>query len=288
MIEKKIIAGDGLELALRDYRIENPKGIFHIIHGASEHKKRYDEFCKFLASSGYAAVISDTRGHGESINNSYPIGHVDSLDQIIGDMKIIRKYIEDEYPGVPVILFGHSFGSMISRKLIQDYDDAYTTLILSGAPNYVGIIKLGLGISKLITAFTGGSSFNKIITGLNKVGHDDSWLSYNELNKQEYAKDPLCGFKYTNNGNITMFTAVDEIHNTNAYKFKNPDLRILFISGIDDPITGGKNGLNDSIESLKKVGYSEIVNIVYPNMKHEILNEDNRIDVYKDIIEFLS
>ena len=99
MIEKKIIAGDGLELALRDYRIENPKGIFHIIHGASEHKKRYDEFCKFLASSGYAAVISDTRGHGESINNSYPIGHVDSLDQIIGDMKIIRKYIEDEYPG---------------------------------------------------------------------------------------------------------------------------------------------------------------------------------------------
>lgn len=288
MIEKKILASDGLELALRDYRIENPKGVFHIVHGASEHKNRYDEFCKQMASFGYAAVISDTRGHGESINNSYPIGHVESLNQIIGDMNLVRKYIELEYPKVPIILFGHSFGSLISRKLIQDNDDAYKALILSGAPNYIGIVKLGLGIAKFITSLTGSASYNKIITGLNKVGHDDSWLSYNEKNKQEYAKDPLCGFKYTNSGNITMFTAVDELHNIEGYKFKNPNLRILFLSGVDDPITGGMKGLNDSIESLKKVGYREIKSIVYKNMKHEILNEDDRMDVYKDIIEFLA
>lgn len=287
MIEKRILAEDGLELAIRDYTIENPKGVFHIIHGASEHKNRYDEFCNFLVSSGYAAVISDTRGHGKSINNSYPIGHVDSLDQIIGDMVAVRKYIGEEYPDVPVILFGHSFGTLISRKLIQDYDDMYTTLILSGAPNYVGIVKLGLGISKFITSITGGSSFNKIITGLNKVGHDDTWLSYNEKNKEEYGRDPLCGFKYTNNGNITMFTAVDELHNIEGYKFKNPNLRILFLSGVDDPIIGGESGLNDSIESLKKVGYSGIKSIVYPNMKHEILNEDDKELVFKDILEFI-
>lgn len=288
MIEKKILASDGLELALRDYRIENPKGVFHIVHGASEHKNRYDEFCKQMASFGYAAVISDTRGHGESINNSYPIGHVESLNQIIGDMNLVRKYIELEYPKVPIILFGHSFGSLISRKLIQDNDDAYKALILSGAPNYIGIVKLGLGIAKFITSLTGSASYNKIITGLNKVGHDDSWLSYNEKNKREYAKDPLCGFKYTNSGNITMFTAVDELHNIEGYKLKNPNLRILFLSGVDDPITGGMKGLNDSIESLKKVGYREIKSIVYKNMKHEILNEDDRMDVYKDIIEFLA
>lgn len=287
MIEKKIAAYDGLMLSLREYSVSNPKGVFHLIHGASEHKNRYDDFCEFLVEHGYSAVIADNRGHGESINNSYPIGHMDSLDQVVKDVQTIRSYIEEEYPGIPVILFGHSFGTMIARKFIQEHDEQYTHLILSGAPNYVNIIKIGVGIAKMVVSSSGGLGFSRVLTSLNKVGHDDDWLCYDEETLMDYRNDPLCGFKYTNGGNYTMFKSVEELHNYDGYKVKNPELKILFVSGIDDPIIGGTKGLQDSIDSLKKVGYRNIDSILYQNMKHEILKEKEKQQVYDDILSFV-
>ena len=58
---------------------------------------------------------------------------------------------------------------------------------------------------------------------------------------------------------------------------------VLSVSGALDPITGGKEGLESSIGYLKKQGCTSIKNIVYPNMKHEVLNEENKLDVYHDI-----
>ena len=63
---------DGLPLSV--LRIESNevrpiKGIVQIAHGMCEHKERYVDFMKFLASKGYITVIHDHRGHGESVRS---------------------------------------------------------------------------------------------------------------------------------------------------------------------------------------------------------------------------
>ena len=78
------------------------------------------------------------------------------------------------------------------------------------------------------------------------------------------------------------------MHKFKNFRCKNPGLPIISVTGEEDPVTGGEKGLKDSIDSLRKVGYTNIRHIVYKGMKHEVLNEDNREIVYQDILNFLN
>lgn len=287
MIETTLTAHDGLELAVAIFEAEETKALVQIIHGAKEHKKRYYNFCEFLRGNGLTVVISDNRGHGESINGSYPLGYMDGYEEIIDDQIMISKHVKGLFPDKDLYLFGHSLGSIFARIYLQEHDDEIKKLVLSGTPYYVPIVKLGIMIGQLITLLSGKQSYNKLLNTLAVNNKDDSWISASQSNLERYRNDPLCQYDYRNEANVTVFRADYELHQFKKFKCKNGDLHILNITGAGDPITGGEKGLQDSIESLKKVGYDDITNIVYPNMKHEILNEDNNEVVYHDILEFL-
>ena len=105
---------------------------------------------------------------------------------------------------------------------------------------------------------------------------------------EAYRNDRLCsGYKYTNSANVTVIEGVAQLHDYNKYQCRNPDLKILSISGEEDPVTKGEEGLEDSMESLRKIGYKNITKIVYPKMKHEVLNEIGKEKVYEDVKNFL-
>ena len=98
--------------------------------------------------------------------------------------------------------------------------------------------------------------------------------------------DELCGVPFTDAGNRDLFTMVSHLHH--PFIAKNPSLPILFISGEDDPCTGGTLGLVDSISTLQKNGYANIENITFPKMRHEILNEKENHLVIEEIIKFIN
>ncbi|HBA98049.1 MAG TPA: hypothetical protein DCZ23_08070, partial [Lachnospiraceae bacterium] len=75
---------------------------------------------------------------------------------------------------------------------------------------------------------------------------------------------------------------------TRRYKNVNKKLPILAIRGEDDPSTGFEKGSRASINTLKAAGFKNIRHIKYPDMRHEILNETGRRNVYKDILNFLN
>ena len=103
-----------------------------------------------------------------------------------------------------------------------------------------------------------------------------------------YRKDPLCtGYKYTNRAVLTVWEADRDLKNYKGYECKNPELPILSITGVDDPVTGFEKGLQDSVKNLRRVGYKDIRTIVYPKMKHEVLNEEGKDRVYADALSFL-
>lgn len=285
--EFKLSSTDGLLLACTLFPCENPKGVIQMIHGAKEHKERYYDFCTFLQNNGYAVLVSDNRGHGASLNERYTLGYMDGLDLLIEDQRVITAYIKERYPDVPLHMFGHSFGSLITRKYMQKFDDELTSVMMSGTANYVKIVKPGMAYGTLMMKFSGERGHHPFLMDLGDKD-DDSWLAYNPKVQEIYRKDPLCaGYKYTNRAVLTVWEADKELKHYKAYECNNPELPILSITGVDDPVTGFEKGLRDSVNNLKKVGYTDIRTIVYPDMKHEVLNEIGNEKVYEDVLSFL-
>lgn len=286
--EFTISATDGLLLACALFPCENPKGVIQMIHGAKEHKERYYEFCSFLQKNGYAVLISDTRGHGASLNEKYTLGYMDGLAILIEDQRQVTAYLRERYPGVSLHLFGHSFGSLIARKYMQKFDDELSSVIMSGTANYVKVVKPGMAYGKFLMRFDGERGHHSFMMKLGDKD-DDSWLAYNPKVQEVYRKDPLCtGYKYTNRAVLTVWEADRELKNYKGYECKNPKLPVLSITGVDDPVTGFEKGLWDSVRNLKRVGYEEVRTIVYPDMKHEVLNEIGKRKVYEDVLSFLN
>ena len=286
----KILATDGLELSCLYEKAENPKAICQIMHGMIEHKERYVELIEALTKNGITTIISDMRGHGESINEKYPLGMVGSIEQLVSDQYEVTKYLKKHNPNMPMYVFSHSMGTLISRAYIESHDEEIERLILSGTVCYQPGVELGIFISKLKSLTEKGKrGYSKLLWAMsNNASFDPSldWLSYNEENIKNYAADPLCSFKFTNYSNYVLFTLNKNLHKKKRYQCKNPTLRIFSISGEDDRTTGGEKGIKDTLKSLLLVGYIDMKYKTYPNMKHEILMEENHQVVIDDILKF--
>lgn len=259
-----------------------------IIHGALEHKERYYPFIQYLNQSGYSVIISDTRGHGASVNQEYPPGYMNGVQEIVSDQLCLTRWIQSKCPGLPIVLFGHSLGSCFARCYLQEHDHEIVGLVMSGTANYIPAVPLGLVIGRICTFFSGKHSYSRILHMLD--GGDkaaDSWISYNKENLIALASDPLYIPRFQNGGTLTVFSADRQLKMFYKYRCQNPELKILLVSGEDDPVTGGEKGIADTVATLQKIGYNDIQIKVYSHMKHEVLNEKDNERVFRDIIYFL-
>ncbi len=287
MNEFSINTFDNLKLSMASADINNPKAVVQIVHGLKEHKKRYYDFAAYLKDNGYAVFMSDNRGHGYSINDDYPLGYMADIHLLVKDQYEITKYIKSKYENTPLYMLGHSYGSMIARTYLQNYDAEISKLILSGTVAYNMFVNIGLLLGKIINTLKGEKSSSIILQSI--ADNDNiSWVCSNTETMAQYKSDPFCtGYKYMNVSIINIFKGMKELHNIKAYKCQNPELKILSITGEKDPVTKSEKGISDSILTLKKAGYKNIENIVYKDMLHEVLNEVDKEQVYKDVLDFI-
>ncbi len=292
--ELKLPSKDGYELSLCIYEAKDPKAVIQFVHGMEEHKERYDAFASFMESNGFTCVTSDLRGHGKDAPILSHISDKYGDKLLIEDQKVIRNYIEENYKDVPVYLFGHSMGTIISRVLIQSEGDRYQKVALSGyvCPN--PIAGIGAGLTKLITVFKGPKGHSKLITSMTmdpfkkaieKRRTDLDWLSYNEANVDAYIADPLSGVEFTLGSYYALMKLLSRMGKVKAYK-SNKECPVLLIAGNDDPCTGFEKGREASKALLEKAGYKNVKAITLKMMRHEILNEINKQVVYDYLLEF--
>lgn len=284
-----IKAEDGLMLHCLYQKAEKPRAICQIMHGMCEHKERYIELINALANAGITTIISDMRGHGESINEEYPLGQVGEIDLLVSDQYQVTTYLKKHNPNLPMYVFSHSMGTLISRAYIEKHDDEIERLIFSGTVCYNPGVWIGVACAKLKSIGKGRSKYSKLLWMMsNNASSDPSldWLSYSKKNIENYENDPLCGFKFTNSSNKVLFQLNNNLHKIKRYQCKNPTLRIYSISGEDDRTTGGEKGLKDTMKSLLLAGYLDMKYKTYPKMKHEILMEDDHQVVIDDILKF--
>ena len=289
-------AAEGYKLSLAVFPVEKPKAVLQMVHGMQEHKERYYSFIEYLNKNGYAVVISDMRGHGEDAPNLGHIADKKGEKILIEDQNRIYNYIKENFKDVPVYLFGHSMGSIISRVLLQESSANYKKVILSGyvAPNPASPVAVLLG--NIVKCF-GAKKYSKLLANLalgpySKAVKDRKteldWLSANEENVQNYINDPLCGFPFTNGSFSALFHLLNAMGKAKKYVNVNKELPFLLAGGEDDPCTAGEKGRVNSKKVLEKAGFVNFEVATFKGMRHEILNELDKEQVYKTMLDFLN
>ena len=295
-MEKVTLKGaEEYSLSLLVFAAEKAKASLQIVHGMEEHKERYIPFAEFLAKHGYNVVVADLRGHGEDAPLLSHIADKDGDKLILEDQKIIMNYIKERFD-VPLMLFGHSMGSIIARDMLQVDSKEFKKAILSGYVNPNPVAGVAVGLGGFTKLFKGGKGHSKLLTTL-AVGNfskavkdrktDLDWLSYDEENVQKYIESPLCGIEFTVGSYCALFHLLNQMGKAGKYQEVNAEMPILLASGIDDPCAGGEKGREASKKVLEKAGFKDLTVITYEGMRHEILNEKDKAKVMQDMLEFL-
>lgn len=280
------------------YPDDGPKAIFQITHGMAEHGERYEDMANFLCSKGFAVVVHDHEGHGKSIDSDADLGYFgeqDGWNAFVEDTRNVTRYIENEFPDIPLIYYGHSMGSFIGREYIRRYgatDERIKGAIICGTSGKNPAAAIAITLANTVAKIKGSkykSEFiNKLAFGTyNKkvpnVRTAFDWLSTDDAQVDKYIADKYCGFLFTAAGYRDLFTILNQVSKETWYEQVPKTLPILIVAGEDDPVGAYGKGPREVCNGLKNQGCYDVTLKLYPGMRHEIHNEQNNQKVYEDL-----
>ena len=278
-----------------------PRAIVQIIHGIAEYIDRYDGFMSYLADNGIIAVGTDHLGHGKSIESEEQTGFFafeNGWDYVVRDEEVLRLAMQENYPKLPIVVFGHSMGSFMARTLIIRYPDAFSAAIISGTGNQGAVlVNGGLFMGNLVTGLKGAHHYSKFLNNLafgsyNKIYEnpktDYDWLSRDEANVRKYIDDPLCGFIPTCSLFRDMMTGIKFVSTKKNLADMRKDMPVYFMSGAMDPVGECGKGVQKAYDNFIEAGMEDVSIKLYPEGRHEMLNEINKDEVYTDILTWLN
>ena len=295
----KLTLKNGEELFGHSWAIERPIANVVILTGMEEHSLRYDHFANFLNENGYNVYCIDHYGQGENANELEELG-VWPVSGFSKTVKNTDELVEKLRVSVlPTYLFGHSMGSFIVQDYIQRYTEHVNKVILSGTngPNRL-MIAIGFFLSRLIVNKKNRKKPSKFLRNLMLGPYTASvknhktktdWLSVNEENVRRYNEDPKCGFLYEFKKSFyrEFLKGLNRLHKPKFMRKIRQDMSILLVAGAEDPVGNSSKGVLKLAKLYKRLGIKDVQTIIYPNMRHEILNETNNKQVYQDILNFL-
>lgn len=305
MIKKDEFIIDGIAnsklFVLRWQKRDSSNKIIHILHGMAEHCDRYDDFARFLVNNGFTVYAHDHRKHGKSINEGQVIGIFDkddSFKNIIGDVNLVHKFINEKEKDPEIILLGHSMGSLIGRRYLQEYGNYVSKAIIMGTmaaqPFLLNMAKL---IGNIINVFSPKNKRSKFLNNLVVGGFnaffkpnrtDCDWISSDTEQVDKYIKDDLCNYCYSSRFYINLFNEVLESQKLENI-LRTPKIPILLISGISDPVGLNGEGVKKVFEIYSSNGYKEYLTLkLFDNYRHEILNELNKETVYNYLLNWIN
>ncbi len=293
---------DNLALSCAEYTAEggtqtNAKGVVQIVHGMCEYKERYEGFIDYLTQNGYIVFAHDHRGHGGSVTANENLGYFGDKkgEAIVDDAALVTDEIRRLYPGLSVTLFGHSMGSLVVRAYIQKYEEKIDKLIVCGSPSKNSLSGFGLMLNGVISAFRGKKYRSRLMANASTGGGDDkfpgegknAWLTRDKTVVEKYNADEKCNFVFSCNGFSNLLHLVKNAYKKKKYPAKHSDLPIFFMAGADDPVIGSEKKWLAAQQFLRDVGYKNVTGKSYPKMRHEILNELGKEEVYADALAFI-
>lgn len=294
-------SSDGLtQIHAVEWQVENPIGIVQIAHGVSEYALRYEPFAQYLNSKGFAVVANDHIGHGLSLaDGAAPLyfGRHDGWQHVVDDVYTLRDMTGKKYPELPYFLLGHSMGSFIARTYLIRYPGTLSGAIIMGTGQQSPALILGgRAFAKIEGRRIGFDQFSPAVDQLafgaynkpfapNRTKFD--WLSVNEENVDAYIADPLCGGGASIGLFSDMLGGIGFIGKQSNVNTMNVNTPVLFVSGDHDPVGDMGRGVKKAYASFRKAGVKDVSFKLYPGLRHEILNEACREEVYEDLWKWI-
>ncbi len=274
------------------------RAVLQICHGMVEYIRRYDEFARFLCGKGYYVVGNDHLGHGKSIQAKSEYGFFNEKYGnacVLGDMHTLRQRTEKKYPGVPYFMLGHSMGSSLLRQYIQMYGNGLSGAVLMGtvADHKKAALLFGKRLCRVMAAFRGWHYRSRMVDKLVLGAYNKKfkpartradWITSDNENLDTYVSDPLCSFMSTVNAYYNVFSGMIGIQRKESVYMIPKGLPILFLSGADDPVGEFGKGVRKIYEKYRAAGIQDVTLRLYTGDRHELLNETDREQVYKDLL----
>lgn len=261
---------DGLTLHTLDAPVENPKGVVYLVHGINEHIGRYAHVIEFLNRRGYAVYGHDHRGHGQSEGERVMF---DSFNQPVADLKVRIGAVKSRHPDVPVFVYGHSMGSLISTLYVAENGADVAGWITTGSPLWVDKAFPGVVQSILKAAA-------KLFPRAKLIPLDASAVSRDPQVVAAYKADPLNVIQPTKLGMVVQFAEAVPRAQSLVGRITVP---VLIIHGEADRVTP----LEGSQYLYEHVGSTDKTLTTIPLAYHEVHNEPEQADVLSEIAAWL-
>jgi len=247
---------------------ESPKAIILLVHGLVEHSGRYMNMVNYFVPKSYAVYGFDHIGHGKTPGQRT---RIDQFKDFTDNIKIYFDHIQSWYQGLPIILFGHSMGGLISTNYLLDYQSELSAAVLSGPPLILPDI-VSRTVSGLIAKFAPW-------LGLLRINPND--VCRDQKVVQAYIDDPLV---YNGRISAKLLTEIVKGMQRANDEANIINLPICIVHGGADKLAdpAGSQMLFDKVSSKQKFIK------IYDGLYHEVLNEPEHPEVLKDIDTQLS
>lgn len=300
VIDKEVLSSDKIhQLKGKIYIPEgSARGLFHVVHGMTEHIARYDAFMRRIAEEGYIVFGYDHLGHGMTAADDSELGfiaHEKGWEKLVDDVFLfgneIRKIMGDS---LPFILMGHSMGSFIVRLTAVKYNHHDKLIIMgTGGPNPMsgaGITAAGM-IKKLrgerhISDFIYKMAFGSYNQRFADENDPYAWLSADRANRDRYRADRFCTFRFTVSAMQDLVILNKNCNEKTWFRSIDHKKPILLVSGSDDPVGEFGEGVKKVYNALKAAGANVRMKL-YEGCRHEILQDFKKETVTSDIIRFI-
>ncbi len=266
----------GVVISYYEWLVESPRAVIQLLHGLGEHALRYEKLVRELNAAGYSVIADDHRGHGRTGlaqwgGDRSKLGRLGpgGLRGTIEAVHKLSRRIREEHPGVPLVLLGHSWGSLMAQILLNRYPRDYDAVVLTGtAYRAVGWMNSG--------------DLNRRHRHLGTTGAE--WLSRDTEICDAFFTDPLNFSAQT----VKLFGVADALRLLGRpARNLPPDLPLLILVGSDDPLGGARSVERLAETYVSRSGLRDVEAIVYDEARHEVFNETNRDEVVADLLAWL-
>ena len=257
------------------------RGVLQIAHGLGEHACRYPPVLAPIFEAGFAVFANDHRGHGASARDISELGSFGEggFPALVDDMARLTQTAHSEYPGVPLILLGHSMGSFAAQLYMIEHGDSVDGVALSGSAALDGLLKARAQAPDPFAFYN--ASFEPSRTAFD-------WLTRDEKIVDAYVADARCGFQLDGPSRASLDQAAERLADPGALKRIRPDLPVYLLAGDADPINVKLSLLRLLMARYRQAGMTRLEYDFYPDARHEVLNEVNRDVVVRRLLDWMN
>lgn len=275
------------------------RAVVALHHGMAEHQGRYKAFIEYLTEQGFAVFMHDMANHGKSNQNKKETGYFgkkDGYKALVSDFRTVFLMAKESFPDKKTVVMGHSMGSFIVRCFTAWYPNAgFSGAIYMGTGGANPIAPIGDFVSSAAAKLEGSLHKSKLIDKMTFGSYNNKfekrtafdWLTRDTEIVDKYIADEYCGFLFSTKGMNDLVKLNIHANSEEWYAHVPKDIPILVVSGEMDPVGNYGQGVKEIHAKLKSTGHSKAVLKLYKDARHEVLNEINKEEVYKDISSFI-